>query len=154
MKQYALSPYSIFLISATLLIACHKNQNTGNEIKIYKYKGAQYAFYNSNRKDSSGNYIYTEWDSTYQDEMTVKLDLTQKLIYFIFNKSNHATSPLGTEYVSTIKKNIYSIPLGYRIRYDFRFAKDSIFAEYYNLDGLTDTFFFNKKLIFGGKKIE
>lgn len=151
MKQYPFLHFSILLISVTLLSACHKSSDSVNEIKTYKYKGIQYAYYNSKMKDSTGNYIFAEWDSTYQDEMTVKLDVTQELIYFIFNKSNHATSPAETEYVTTIKKNIYSIPLGYRIRYDFRFANDSIFAEYYNLDGLTDTFFFNKKLIFSGK---
>ncbi len=141
------------LVLISTLYSCRKNQEEEKDtIRQYTYEGIQQANYHSKQKDSNNNYYFTVWDSTYTDDMVVKLNVTQKTISFHFNNSNHKCTPLETAYQSGVRENYYSIAIAYRVRYDIRFADDSLFAEYYNLDGLTDTFFVNKRLFFRGRR--
>ncbi len=148
--------YCKYLLSILVLVflfcSCKKQIDQEDDSFIqYTYQGTQQASYHSKQKDTNNNYYFTLWDSTYADNLIVKLNITKKMILFQFNKSNHRCSPLETEYQTPIRDYYYSIPLGYRIRYDIRISEDSLFAEYFNLDGLTDTFFVNKRLLFRGR---
>jgi hypothetical protein len=153
MKKYKFLQFTfITLFILNILQSCVKN-NTADNIKEYNYTGFQRAHFDSKIADSNGQYHYTNWDSTYQDQMKVSINATQRLMTFTFNKSNHLSSPDTTIYIIPIQHNNYSIPLGYRVRYDFRFQDDSLFAEYFNLNGLTDTFYVNKRLLFSGRRL-
>ncbi len=143
----------ICMLVITVLAACKKNEQE-DVIKEYDYTGLQKAHFDSKIKDINQQFQYRIWDSSYQDQMKVRINITRNLISFIFNKSNHAASPDTNSFVTTIQHNNYSIPLGYRVRYDFRFENDSLFAEYFNLNGLTDTFYVNKRLLFSGRRVQ
>lgn len=143
----------IYIFTMTTLAACQKNEQA-DLIKEYIYTGIQVGHFDSKTKNMNQQFQYRIWDSAYQDQMKVRINITRKLITFIFNKSTHVASPDTTSFVTTIQHNNYSIPLGYRVRYDFRFENDSLFAEYFNLDGLTDTFYVNKRLRFSGRRLQ
>lgn len=148
-------PYQLsILVLVFLFCSCKKQLDKDADIILqYTYQGSQQANYHSKKKDANNNYYFTLWDSIYADDIKVKLNITQKTILFQFNKSNHLCSPIEIAYQAAVQENYYSIPIAYRVRYDIRFANDSLFAEYYNLDGLTDTFFVNKRLFFQGSRL-
>ncbi len=138
----------VFIMFCLVIMSCKKQTNSSS----VNYSGKCNVHYEHQEiNDNTGEITNTQWDSTYNDVIDVKVDIDQRLIRFKLTPQHHLCPNYKNEYDFNLSKDTYVYTINSNSNENFIFSGNTLSRTFNFWTGNGGTYTINK-INFSGTK--